>query len=623
MDDPDERGAPGGSLVRRLLGLAWSYRGGCLRVLGIQFVILTLGISGLGFTGLGIDYLQSVLVPASPSPRWPFGIHPPQGAGPTTVMLWIAGGVLIIAVIRSGLTALDTIWMAELVQGRIVPELRARVYDKLQRLSFRFFDANATGSIINRVTGDVQQVRMFVDGVLMQGIVMLLSLGIYLAYMLAIHPGLTAACLAPSPLIWWISRRFSRKVRPAYQRNRQLVDDLVLAVAENVQGQSVIKGFALQEAEIRRFARANDHVRDQQQWVFDRVSVFTPLIGLLSQTGLVILLAYGGWLVIQGRIPLGTGLVVFAGMLQQFAGQIANIANIADSLQQSLTAAGRVFEILDAPVEIRNPANPVPLARARGEVEFRDVAFGYDGSPSVLSGVSFVATPGSCIALVGATGAGKSALLGLIPRFYDAIAGSVRIDGHDVRDYAVDALRRNIGLVFQESFLFRASIAANIAFGNPDATAEQIERAARTAAAHEFIHRLPKGYDTLLGEGGADLSGGQRQRLAIARALLLEPPILILDDPTAAIDPETEEEILGAMEGAMKGRTTFVVAHRLSTLRRADHILVLDRGRIAERGSHRELMARPEGIYRRTAILQMTDKESRRRIETGDTEETA
>jgi ATP-binding cassette subfamily B protein len=500
------------------------------------------------------------------------------------------------------------------VQGRIVVDLRAQVYDKLQRLSFRFFDANASGSIINRVTGDVQSVRLFVDGVVMQGLILVLSLAVYLVYMINIHPPLTLACLAVTPLIWLSSARLSHVVRPAYRKNRALVDKLVLRIAETVQGISVIKGFAVEEEFKKRFAQSNADVRDQQGWVFWRVSFYTPLIGLLSQTSIVVLLAYGGWLVVHGQLPLGTGLVVFAGILQQFSGQIANIATIADHAQQSLAAAGRVFEVLDAPIEVKSPPHPRRLEHARGRVTFENVRFHYAPNNTVLDDVSFDVTPGTSVAIVGATGSGKSALLSLIPRFYDPIEGRVLIDGTDAREYHLDDLRRKVGLVFQESFLFSATIAANIAFGNPAASQEQIEQAARAAAAHDFIMRLPKGYETILREGGSNLSGGQRQRLAIARAILLQPPILILDDPTAAVDPETEMEILDAMERAMQGRTTFIVAHRLSTLRRADVVFVLDRGRIVQQGKHEELM-QVDGPYRTAALLQMADQESRRLLE--------
>ncbi len=280
-------------------------------------------------------------------------------------------------------------------------------------------------------------------------------------------------------------------------------------------------------------------------------------------------------------------------------------------MQQSLISARRVFEVLDAVVEIDSKPGAMRLGRARGEVKFEGVWFDYRGPhilpevpPSVLQGIDFVAKPGECIALLGATGSGKTALLSLIPRFYDPTEGRVLLDGQDVRDLEVDSLRRNVGIVFQESFIFNQTIAENIAFGHPDATRETVERAAKIAAAHEFIVALPRGYDSMVGEGGADLSGGQRQRLAIARAILLEPAILLLDDPTAAIDPQTEKEILLAMEQAMKGRTTFVVAHRLSTLRRADRILTLEQGRIAESGTHDELMSL-NGSYARAARLQM------------------
>ncbi len=293
-------------------------------------------------------------------------------------------------------------------------------------------------------------------------------------------------------------------------------------------------------------------------------------------------------------------------MLQQFANQVSQVTNIANSIQSSLTGAQRVFEVLDAPLEVDAPKDPRRLGQARGHVEFDRVGFSYLPAASVLKSISFAAPPGSCIALVGPTGAGKSTLLSLIPRFYDATSGSVRIDGVNVRELNLDDLRRSIGLVFQESFLFSNTVAANIAFGHPEATREQVERAAKIAAAHEFIEQLPQGYDTVIGEYGSNLSGGQRQRLAIARAILLEPPVLILDDAMAAVDPETEHEIMAAMEGAMLGRTTFVVAHRLSTLRRADLVLVLDGGRIAQVGKHEELMQQ-DGHYFEAASLQTTD----------------
>jgi ATP-binding cassette subfamily B protein len=319
-----------------------------------------------------------------------------------------------------------------------------------------------------------------------------------------------------------------------------------------------------------------------------------------------VLLGYGGWLVIHGELPLGTGLVVFAGLLEQFSGQVNNVATIVNSVQQSLIGARRVFEILDAPVEVKNAPDAVRRPRLEGAVKFENVSFAYDGAEAVVRDIDLEVRPGQCVAILGATGAGKSVLMSLVPRFFDPTAGRVRIDGIDARQIDLDDLRRNIGVVFQESFLFSNTVAANIAFGHPDATREQIERAARIAAAHDFIAALPKGYDTVLGESGNGLSGGQRARLAIARAVLLEPAILLLDDPTAAIDSETEHEIFEALDRAIAGRTTFVVAHRLSTLRRADFIVVLERGRIVQRGTHEQLMREP-GPYLHVASLQLVD----------------
>lgn len=599
-------------LVRRLLGLAWHYRAGCIRVVSLQVVLLSLGLAGLGLTGVGIDVVKASIVPGSAAPRWPFGLHPPAAWTPMETVAAVSAGILALALTRSWLNCAYSTAVARLVQGEIVTALRAQVYDRLQRLSFRFFDANASSSLINRVTRDVQATRLFIDGVLIQSLIMALSLVVYVIYMAHIHAGLTAACLATTPVMWVISVRFSRLVRPAYRKNRELVDRLVTVLSESVQGIAVIKGFAREGHTLERYTVANRDVREQNFWIFDRVTTFGPLITFLSQANLVVLLAFGGGLVIRGSLPLGTGLIVFAGLLQQFSSQVANLTNLANSVQESLTGARRVFEVIDAPVEITSPPGARRLPQhCPCSVTFDHVRFGYDPEAPVLRDVSFTVEPGQCVAILGATGSGKSTLLSLIPRFYDPCAGRVLVNGVPVRDLHLEDLRRNVGTVFQESFLFSNTIAACIAFGRPEATRDQIERAARVAAAHRFIERLPQGYETVVGESGKGLSGGQRQRLAIARAILLEPSILLLDDPTAAIDAQTEHDILEAMDSATAGRTTFVVAHRLSTLRRADLVLVLENGRVVQAGRHADL-AEQKGPYRWIIGHQLADEETRR-----------
>lgn len=595
---------PMGGLLWRLFRLAWRHRLAWLGVLGLQLVLLTLGVAGLSLTGVGIDYIRHVLQ-QTPEPRLPFGFALPGGP-PMQVLFVVAGAVLGLAAIRALLNYQYATLLNRLTQQEIVPWLRGRVYDKLQRLSFRFFDDNSTGSIINRVTGDVQAVRMFLDQVLMQSVIMVISLGVYVVYMARLHPGLTLACLATTPLLWTIATVFTRRMLPLYARNRALADDLVRHLAESVQGVQVVKAFGREAENRAEFERRNDAVLAQQQAIFWRVSFFSPVVGFLTRINLAVLLGYGGWLVIRGDLALGTGLVVFAGLLEQFSGQVNNVATIVNNAQHALIGARRVFEILDAPVEIRSAPDARRVGRLAGHVRFEGVYFGYEPGRLVLQDITLDVPPGRCVAILGATGSGKSTLMSLIPRFYDPTAGRVTIDGHDLRGLDLQDLRRNIGLVFQESFLFSHTVAANIAFGQPDATREQVERAARIAAAHDFITALPEGYDTVLGEGGNNLSGGQRQRLALARAILLEPPLLVLDDPTAAIDAETEHEIFAALDRAIAGRTTFIVAHRLSTLRRADVVLVLENGRIVQQGTHAELMRGP-GAYRRVAELQLVD----------------
>ncbi len=596
------------SLGIRLLRLSWRYRRGCLQVLGIQIVILILGLTGLSLWGLGIDFLRHQLDPATAPPRWPAGIQPPDNLAPLSVVALIGVAILLFAAVRLLLTYFYTIAINILTQGRIVVDLRAAVYEKLQRLSFRFFDDNATGAIINRVTGDVQQVRQFIDGVAIQLLIMVISLTVYITYMVHLHLKLTLVALATTPILWLASHYHAQRVRPEYRRNRELVDEMVRRLAEYIQGIGIIKGFAREPEVTAEFETANRAIREQQRRIFWRVSIFGPGIAFLTQINTFIVLFYGGYLVIRDEFPLGMGLVVFVGLVQQFSGQVQHLANINNTAMQSITGAQRVFEILDAPIEVCSPPNPVALPATTGgrAIAFEHVSLRHRLDSVVLEDIHFSVKPGQCVAILGPTGAGKSSLISLIPRFYDPTAGRVLMDGLDLRTLNLDELRRTIGLVFQESFLFSNTIAANIAFGHPQASREQIERAARIAAAHEFILKLPNGYDTVLRETGSNLSGGQRQRLALARALLLDPPILVLDDPTAAVDPRTEQDILSAMANAMRNRTTFIVSHRLSAVRHADLIIVLDEGRIVEMGAHDELMKRP-GHYQRTAALQFAE----------------
>jgi ATP-binding cassette subfamily B protein len=619
-------------VTRRLVGLAWRYRQPCLTVLLLNGLMVSVGLAGLGLTGIGIDFLRHQVQANSPPPQWLLGLAPPANWTPRQVIGAIAVAILATALLAAVLKYATAIASAELSQ-RVLIQLRSDVYDKLQRLSFCFFDANPGSSLINRAAGDVQAVRTFVDGVIVKILVVVMTLAVYLVYMFSVHVPLTLACLVTSPLLWYGSVIFSRRVQPEYRRASQRVDDLVLTLVENVQGQHVIKGFARERDEIAKFRQANERVHQQKRSIFWRLSVYQPLTGLLTQLNMLVLIGYGGYLVVDGQLQLGVGMFVFANLLHEFANQVGQITNIANTIQTSLAGAVRVFEVLDAPIEVQSPPAPhaLPLLpRAAGEreasddgqpamrgrsIRFDGVSFAYPnvaragapGGEMVLHDISFEVRPGECLGIVGETGAGKSTLLNLLARFYDVSSGAVLVDGIDVRQLDVNELRRNIGVVFQESFLFSHTVAANIAFGNPAASPQAICRAAHLAAADEFIRELPENFETVVGEFGANLSGGQRQRLAIARALLLDPPILVLDDATASVDPETEHEIRTALARAMRGRTTLVVSNRISALRQADQILVLQKGRIVQRGSPGQLLRRA-GPFRRLAELQYADQ---------------
>jgi len=589
-------------LLRRLIVMGFEYRRGCVEMIAMHLGLVALTLSGLGLTGLGIDYIRFVIEPGRAAPAWPLGIKPPSNWSPIQVVVAIAAAVMASGLLTAMLRYFAAIAAAKLTQ-RVLLKLRSDVYAKLQRLNFRFYDSGESSSIINRAAGDVSSVRSFVDGVIIKVLSVLLTLVVYLIYMLKVHVPLTVMCLCTTPLLWFGASRFSRTVQPAYRRASNLGDAMVRTLVENLQGIHVVKGFAREPEEIERFRQANDAIQDEKESIFWMLSTWQPTIGFLTQINMLILIGYGGWLVIQGEMALGSGLFVFANLLHEFANQVGQITAVANTIQASLVGSQRVFEVLDSPISIVSPADAVVLPRAKGEIVFEEVTFGYQPETPILHGINFTIRPGECLAITGETGAGKSTLLSLIMRFYDADRGSIRVDGHDVRSLELDSLRRNIGLVFQEAFLFSHTVAANIAFGRPDAPQSDIERAARIACADRFIDEMPDRYETVVGEHGANLSGGQRQRLSIARALLLDPPILLFDDATASVDPETEHEIREALDSAMQGRTTIVVSNRLSTLRRADRVLILENGQVTAVGTHEDLL-QTSAYYRRLAELQ-------------------
>jgi ATP-binding cassette, subfamily B, bacterial len=514
---PPSPSAPSGSdarpharqryLLGRLLQLTGRYKWRCLGLVLLNTSLLALGLAGLGGVGVAVDFLREQVQPDAPAAKFPFGWHPPAEWSPRTVLLALGVWIFLAAAIRAWLAYLTAVSTNRLGQGKIVVELRSAIYAKMQRMSFRFFDANATGSLINRVTGDTQSVRLFIDGVAVQALNIILATVFYLVCLVQIHAGLAFACFAFLPLLGLVVVIFSRWLRPDYEESRKRVDRLVLVFEELARGMGVVKSFGLQSWAEGRFLEANAAVRDQKNKVFRKLTILFPLVSLLNQLSMAVLLGYGGWLAIRGEVPIGTGLILFAGILQQLNAQANAIGTVADSLQQTLTGADRVYEILDAEPGIVDHEGAEPLTRAKGEVVFEHVAFRFKPENTVLHDLSLTVQAGEKIAIVGPTGSGKTALIQLIPRFYDPDEGRLVLDGRDLRDWHLDDVRRQVGLVFQESFIFSASVAANIAFGNPGASREDIERAARLAAAHEFVEKLPLGYDTLLHENGSNLSG--------------------------------------------------------------------------------------------------------------------
>jgi ATP-binding cassette subfamily B protein len=505
--------------------------------------------------------------------------------------LLINAVLLIVAfAVMRGLFSFVQAFMAERTSQGMAFDLRNEIFEKVQRLSFSYYDKNQTGQLMIRATDDVEKVRLFIAQGLVMAAQSFLLLTLSLIILFATNWSLTLVILPILPFALVLFMAFGALSQPLFAQVQRRLSALNTILQENLAGIKVVKAFGREKHEYQRFDTAATALMEQQLRVSRVFSGLFPLIFLMSQVGQGLILYYGGTQILNGTLNLGEYQKFSLYLIYVFfpLGQLGFIITL---MAQAGASAGRVFEILDAKSDIVEKPDAIALPHIQGRVEFRDVTFRYFGSGDpVLKQVSFVAEPGQTVALLGATGSGKSTIINLIPRFYDASEGAVLIDGYDVRDVRLDSLRSQIGIVLQETNLFSGTIRDNIAFGRSEATLEEVQAAAVAASAHDFIIEFPQGYDTPVGERGTTLSGGQKQRIAIARALLLDPRLLILDDSTSSVDLMTEFRIQHALDNLMKGRTSFVIAQRISTVVNADQILVLDKGEVVARGTHEELM---------------------------------
>lgn len=515
--------------------------------------------------------------------------------GDLVVILYASLGLLLVAAVRDLFTFTQGYWSEKASQGAAY-DMRNTIFAKLERLSFSYHDQAQTGQLMTRVTSDVDTVRNFTgSGVLqlLNAVVLLLGSA---AILFATNWKLALISFLMVPIILAIFLFFLQRVGPRFRIVQQKLGNLNTILQENIAGVRVIKAFVREPYELQRYRAANDDLLSENLNVVRSTSLTFPLIFFVSNLATLAVIWFGGQQVIGGQLSIG-GLVAFNSYLSYLLMPVFILGSTLTSLTQSSASAHRVFEIIDTPIEVVDRPDALPLPPVQGQVQFDNVTFRYAGNESpTLSQVSFTAQPGQTVAILGRTGSGKSTVINLIPRFYDVSAGSVRIDGHDVRAVTLDSLRAQIGIVLQETNLFSGSIRDNIAYGRPNATDAEVEAAAEAAQAHTFITSFPEGYQTIVGERGVGLSGGQRQRLAIARALLLSPAILILDDSTSAIDAETEYQIQQALQRLMLNRTSFIIAQRINTVRNADLILLIDQGRLVAQGTHEELQ-RSSGLY--------------------------
>jgi ATP-binding cassette subfamily B multidrug efflux pump len=512
-----------------------------------------------------------------------------------SAILLAVGGIVAVALLRGLFTFLQG-YLAERASQGVAYDLRNDLFAKIERLGFAYYDRVETGQLVTRLTSDVEQIRTFTGSGAVQMAAAVVMLAGTTVLLLAIDWRLALMALAVVPAIFMLLLRFVRRIGPLFRGVQQTLGRLNSVLQEDLAGVRVIRTFAREEYESARYRSVNDELLDKNLETVRTFSNNFPFVFLLANIGTLIIVLFGGLQVMGGRLSIGE-LVAFNTYLGFLLFPVFTIGFLAAGISRAGASSLRVFEVIDAPLEIQDAPEATPLPPISCRVEFDDVHFRYPGDErEILRGISFRAEPGQTVAILGTTGSGKSTLVNLVPRFYDVTEGGVLLDGHDVRDVTLASLRSQIGVVMQSSLLFSGSVGDNIAYGRPGATLDEIEAASKAAQAHEFISALPQGYDTVIGERGVGLSGGQRQRIAIARALLIDPRLLILDDSTSAVDAETEAAIQESLDRLMRDsrRTVFVIAQRISTVRDADLILVLDDGEIAATGNHEELLRESE-----------------------------
>ena len=503
------------------------------------------------------------------------------------------GGLLVAAVLAWGLGWIRT-YILSLVSERMGRDLRTQTYDHLLGLSLEYFGGKRTGDLMARIGNETDRINIFLSLDLLNFATDVLMITMTAVILFSINPWLALVTLLPLPIIGWLIHFVREKLRTGFEKIDRVWAEVTNVLADTIPGIRVVKAFAQEKREGERFRAANEHNLQMNDKLNKTWSLFTPTVTLLTEIGLLVVWVFGIWQISKGESSVGV-LTAFLAYIGRFYTRLDSMSRIVSATQRAASSTKRIFDILDHVSSVPEPTNPVHLSGVTGRLELKKASFRY-GTRSVTRDVDLVIQPGEMIGLVGHSGSGKSTLVNLICRFYDVSEGQVLIDGVDVRSVPVAEFRQHIGLVLQEPFLFFGTIADNIAYGKPAATRQEIIAAARAAHAHEFILRLPHGYDSLVGERGQGLSGGERQRISIARALLIDPRILILDEATSAVDTETEKEIQKALDNLVKGRTTIAIAHRLSTLRKADRLVVMDRGKIVEIGNHDQLMA-IEGHY--------------------------